>query len=685
MDALYSGFKEQGKMHSKKILLVIALVFTSFLMASAVYSLQKYMGNADITATLGGTDYRNYSDSAPAAWTSVIKYGKTAGKYIFDPAETASALTGNPDSGTPTGYGWGTNYVLQGAIPAGGWNFSVKITSSRDDIGYLGYVIYKRCSGVDTKLFGTFNSTDVLDGSGTATVYTHAYSASNFNVDGCYIKAEYWINVTQATSNPNADVTMTHDAASWIQFPDPDAAPPEWSGNTTNFTTLTYTENPLSIEFNVTWVDAISSVDTVLIEHNLTGTPDNYSVDNNAEGEYFYWWTGVLAAGDYVWKEYANDTSGNGKLNETDSFYFTVGKAASTIYLFANESRSNFQAGGGEDVNVTAILQNTSSVDIEIRTNYSDGVDKQWDTGASPLVNITALTVPGEYYFNASFPGDENYTWSNESWIVAVSQPYLEVNLTLPSTQSKTNVLQNYTFIVNASVTCRQGVCGTVNGTVRYNASGQNPDTPVSIIYAAVPVFVNESTPLAEKTCSTMGSGDSCNLSWVLNATGTIGEDVRLGVIFNGTSAGMLQNHTDNATISIFGCVTDITTTWSGIDFGELLPNTVGENASGNDAGLYNITVNPGSCNTDIYIKGVNLTNETFGSHIPIINFSWSSTANVYGSSFAMQETYVSLKSNVPQNTNVTTWYWLDVPPVYAGAYNGTIYVSGVISGDPAP
>ena len=459
-------------------------------------------------------------------------------------------------------------------------------------------------------------------------------------------------------------------------------AEPDWSLNKTNFTDLTYTSDLVSLEFNVTW-DTASSLDTVLIEHNLTGALQNYTIDNNVSTEYYYNWTGILSGGDYVWREYANDTSP--EINLTDKFFFTVAKADSIIYLYVNESRANFQSGGGQDVNVTAVLQNTSSVDVEMRTNYSDGADKQWDAGANPLENTTALPVAGEYYFNATFAGDENFTGSSESWIVVVSQPYLEVNLTLPSTESTTNVIQNYTFTLNASVTCMQGVCGTVNGTARYNDSGTDPDTTVNITYGATPVFVDEQIPLAEKTCGVLSSGDECNLSWVLNATGTIGGDVRLGVIFNGTSAGVPQNHTDNATISIFGCVTDITTTWSGIDFGELLPNTVGNAASGNDGGLYNITVNPGSCNTDIYIKGTNITNETFGSHIPIINFSWSSTANVYGSSSAMQETYISLKPNVPQNTNVTTWYWLDVPPVYAGAYNGTIYVSGVTSGDPAP
>ena len=459
-------------------------------------------------------------------------------------------------------------------------------------------------------------------------------------------------------------------------------AEPDWSLNKTNFSDLIYTHDIVSLEFNVTW-DTGGVIDTVFIEHNFTGLLDNYSITGNVDTEYYYWWTGILAGGDYVWREYANRSGGLENL--TDQFYFTVAKADSIVFLYVNDSRADFSSGGGQDVNVTAILQNTSSVDVEIQTNYSDGVDKQWDAGASPLINITALTVPGKYYFNASFPGDENYTWSNESLIVTISPPYLEVNLTLPSTESTTNVIQNYTFTVNASVTCGQGMCGTVNGTVRYNSSGIDPDITVSTIYGATPVFVDEQISLAEKTCGVMSFGDSCNLSWVLNATGTIGDDMRFGVIFNGTSVGMLQNHTDNATISIFGCVTDLTTTWSGIDFGELLPNTVGTAASGNNAGLYNITVNPGSCNTDIYIKGANLTNETFGSHIPIINFSWSSVANVYGSSFAMQETYISLKPNVPQNTNVTTWYWLDVPPVYAGAYNGTIYVSGVISGDPAP
>ena len=36
------------------------------------------------------------------------------------------------------------------------------------------------------------------------------------------------------------------------------------------------------------------------------------------------------------------------------------------------------------------------------------------------------------------------------------------------------------------------------------------------------------------------------------------------------------------------------------------------------------------------------------------------------------------IKGNAAANTNVTTWYWLNVPPVYAGRYNGTIIISGV-------
>ena len=49
-------------------------------------------------------------------------------------------------------------------------------------------------------------------------------------------------------------------------------------------------------------------------------------------------------------------------------------------------------------------------------------------------------------------------------------------------------------------------------------------------------------------------------------------------------------------------------------------------------------------------------------------------SSNINDGYFRMNESYSLIKSNVPPTTNVTLWFWIDVPPVYAGSYNGTIY-----------
>ena len=258
---------------------------------------------------------------------------------------------------------------------------------------------------------------------------------------------------------------------------------------------------------------------------------------------------------------------------------------------------------------------------------------------------------------------------------------YLEVSLLQPNPSVITNVLQNSTFIVNTSVTCRGGDCGYVNGTVRYNSSSLYPDTPISTTFGDKPFFIQESPALATKECpnNPLSDGETCYLNWTINATGNINSEWKIGVLFNSSYSYVESNHTDNATISILPCTVDFTLTFNSVSFGILNPNTYNNSALGNSNNEYNITVNPGSCNLNLYIKGTNLVNETYNSVIKVGNLSWSNiSSNINDGYFRMNESYSLIKSNVPPNTNVTLWFWIDVPPVYAGYYNGTIYIEGV-------
>jgi len=68
---------------------------------------------------------------------------------------------------------------------------------------------------------------------------------------------------------------------------------------------------------------------------------------------------------------------------------------------------------------------------------------------------------------------------------------YLSVVLDTPPEGSSNNVAQNNTFVVRANVTCvGTGSCGNVNGTLWYNASGNEPDNPISIISGSVPLSI---------------------------------------------------------------------------------------------------------------------------------------------------------------------------------------------------
>jgi hypothetical protein len=262
---------------------------------------------------------------------------------------------------------------------------------------------------------------------------------------------------------------------------------------------------------------------------------------------------------------------------------------------------------------------------------------------------------------------------------------YLEVGLVQPDPALISNVVQNSTFLVNATVFCRTGPCGYVNGTLMYNLTSPYPDTPINTTFGDKPFFVNETPALAMKSCSNnpLNEGDFCNLTWIINATGDINTGWKFGVYFNSSYPEVQPNATLNATVSITSCTVDFTLQWSSISFGDLTPSTYNNSAPGNSNNLYNITVNPGSCNLDLYIRGTDLVNTTLNSIIKVSNISWSNiSSNINDGFFRLTETNSPIRLNVLPSTNVTTWYWLDVPPVYSGYYNGTIYIVGVLNGE---
>jgi len=287
-------------------------------------------------------------------------------------------------------------------------------------------------------------------------------------------------------------------------------------------------------------------------------------------------------------------------------------------------------------------------------------------------INVTFETA-GTRRFDAN-PDSASFI----SYDVTNSTPYIEVNLSLPNTGLVSNVPQNRTFFVNATVYCRNGDCGNVNGTLRYNSTGADPDTYINTTLGDKPFFVNESPALATKDCATnpLVQDEYCNLTWVINATGIIGRSWKFDVLFQSSGT---SNTTHGSNVSIISCTVDFSVGWT-VDFGSQVPNTL-QNPAAENAGGYNISVNSGSCATDLYIKGTNMTNSSFTNFIGTGNITWSNVSNTYSTSANLSDAYSIIRLNVQEITNATTWYWLNVPPVFAGVYNGTIIITGVENG----
>jgi hypothetical protein len=71
-------------------------------------------------------------------------------------------------------------------------------------------------------LFGVFNNTFNVLSSTSALITVITTNQPSFDVNGCYLKAEYWLNVTTAGTSSTGTVTFTvNEASEFVQFPTP--------------------------------------------------------------------------------------------------------------------------------------------------------------------------------------------------------------------------------------------------------------------------------------------------------------------------------------------------------------------------------------------------------------------------------------------------------------------------------
>ncbi|MCS7093970.1 MAG: hypothetical protein RMJ18_02195 [Candidatus Aenigmarchaeota archaeon] len=346
-------------------------------------------------------------------------------------------------------------------------------------------------------------------------------------------------------------------------------------------------------------------------------------------------------------------------------FWFTdLGEGASNIYIeYWNGSQWLYCAGPfGERGELThtscnAFLTKNQIQNLKVRVRGED-ID------GFPMAFI---------YIDRIFVS-VNYT---------IGSPYLEVSLRFPIPDKINNVAQNSTFLVNATVYCRDGDCGEVFGILLYNSTTEAPDTPVSTIYGEKPFFIQEENSSSFKSClkNPLKKDDYCFLRWVVNASGDLNTYWKIAVLFNSTNPDVSQNITRSATIFITFCTIDFTLGWEVLDFGTVLPNTYANPAVGNSNNTYKIFLGQSSCNLNLYIRGQNLIGKNRGNLIRIENISVSNSTNKFSTSFRIKEENQLLFYNISSG-EYYTYYWMDLPPIYADVYIGEIYVVGVKNED---
>lgn len=189
-----------------------------------------------------------------------------------------------------------------------------------------------------------------------------------------------------------------------------ETVPPTWSNNRTHPTTPATYSPAQQYQFNVTWTDN-ANFSEARIEHNFTGTPENHTVTANNGDEYYYDYP-ALAAGEYCWKEYGTDNSSN--RNTTDTWHYTVDRAASSAELLLNGTAANFTILQGQYANMTGIRTSGHGSIYLYRNSVLI------NSGTTQVTNISQFLAAGQYNITVLQDETRNYTASSMTRYVTV-------------------------------------------------------------------------------------------------------------------------------------------------------------------------------------------------------------------------------------------------------------------------
>ncbi len=345
-------------------------------------------------------DNRNYSISGNNNLYSINLSGLSAGSYI---------------------YKWFMNDSSNNANVTTDYNFTITPASSNISL-YL--------SSIENNLTIPLNTLVNITGIRNAGQSNLSLFIANvLNATGNPVQA-----LKIFTTNGIYNITLIHNSnqnytysAKEFEVIVTDIIPPTFN-NLTNYSTPSTYNEAAAYQFNSTVIDDIA-VDAVLFQFN----DKNYTT-SKTNNLYTTTITG-LSAGSYLYKWFANDTSGN--TNATALFTLTITQASSDVSLLLNGLQNNLTVALNTTINLTGII-NTGVGNISL---YINGILNA--TGNSPITSLKMLNTKGIYNASLIYQGNQNYTFSSKEFFITV------IDNETPSYTSPTNY--SLPFIYNES------------------------------------------------------------------------------------------------------------------------------------------------------------------------------------------------------------------------------------------
>lgn len=269
----------------------------------------------------------------------------------------------------------------------------------------------------------------------------------------------------QTLSGPNGE--MICDVGTWK---DHDA--PNWSQNKTNPSSPTLYEPGKSYQFNITWVDDMSSVDEVIFEFDGTNYSYKGGEVSNSGDEYYITLTDLAAnPSGYSYKWYANDTENN--WNSTDTWSYVINKGPVEIDMWLNGTLNS-------DKTITYPSQANATCKINITQQnsfnlYRNGTSVGTQSGQT-IEYVERL--PSEVFnFTCYYPETQNYSSYTKTH-------YLTVYKGTPDVKTFIDGLpQNKTVTYPTSVTAKGNSSTTITPPIfnLYLNSLSNTGNPATI------------------------------------------------------------------------------------------------------------------------------------------------------------------------------------------------------------